>query len=197
MGILKLGPYIILEDDVVKLRAIKFDDFYDLEKIAFEPSIWQYTIMHVETKQDLKDLILKALNDTLDGKRYVFVVYHKQLKKIIGSTAFGSYSSKDARVEIGWTWYGKEFQKTGINRRGKLLMMQYAFEALKMQRVELKADVLNTFSRDAMKKLGFVEEGILRSHIQMYDGRRRDTIYYSVLAHEWPTIKQNIIEKIH
>jgi RimJ/RimL family protein N-acetyltransferase len=114
------------------------------------------------------------------------VVIDKQSGKLLGSTGFGNYFPRDQRIEIGWTWLGKAFQGKGINAQMKSLMLQYAFDALGMLRVEFKTDVLNLAARHALLRLGATEEGVLRSHTLMTQGRRRDTIYYSFLRGEWP-----------
>jgi RimJ/RimL family protein N-acetyltransferase len=113
-------------------------------------------------------------------------VIDKRSGKLLGSTGFGNYFPRDQRIEIGWTWLGKAFQGIGINAQMKSLMLQYAFEELEMLRVEFKTDVLNLPARQALLRLGAAEEGVLRSHTLMTQGRRRDTIYYSFLKGEWP-----------
>jgi RimJ/RimL family protein N-acetyltransferase len=95
-------------------------------------------------------------------------------------------------LEIGATWLAKNYQGTGVNKTCKFLLIRFAFEELNYERVELKTDVLNQQSRKAILKIGAVEEGILRSHILIHDGRRRDTIYYSILKNEWEDVKKNI-----
>ena len=108
---------------------------------------------------------------------------------MIGSTSFGNFSFKDRRVEIGWTWIAKEYQGSGVNNEIKYLMLKYAFETLNFERVEVKTDVLNVKARRALSRIGFKEEGVLRSHTVMTHGRRRDTLYYSILKSEWNEVK--------
>jgi RimJ/RimL family protein N-acetyltransferase len=110
---------------------------------------------------------------------------------VIGSTSFGNIDLLHGRLEIGWTWLGRQFQGVGINREVKFLLLRFAFEALEIKRVEFKTDVLNQQSRRALKNIGATEEGVLRSHMIMPHNRRRDTIYYSILADEWPEVKAN------
>jgi N-acetyltransferase len=105
-------------------------------------------------------------------------------------------SDKDQRLEIGWTWFGKAFQRTGLNRNVKFLMLQYAFEQLQFERVELKTDERNHPSRKAIEGIGGKFEGILRSHMQLPDGFRRNTVYYSILKAEWPALKNGIFKNI-
>ena len=107
----------------------------------------------------------------------------------MGSTSFGNISLRDKRAEIGWTWIGQNYQGKGINSEIKYLMIKYLFETLDFERVELKTDVLNIKARKALLRIGLKEEGVLRSHTLMTHGRRRDTVYYSLLKSEWEEIK--------
>ncbi|MEO9238417.1 MAG: GNAT family protein, partial [Jatrophihabitantaceae bacterium] len=98
----------------------------------------------------------------------------------------------DQRLEIGWSWLGRDFQGAGINRWAKFLLLQHAFEQLAAERVEFKTDQLNLQARKALRNIGAVEEGVLRSFNPMPDGRRRDAVYYSVLRAEWPEVKRQL-----
>ncbi|HET9429677.1 MAG TPA: GNAT family protein, partial [Chitinophagaceae bacterium] len=118
----------------------------------------------------------------------------KQNNKIAGSSSLGNISLYDLRAEIGWSWLGKDFRSTGINRHAKFAMMRYAFDELGLERVEFKTDVLNERARQGLRNVGGVEEGILRSHMKMWNDRRRTSIYYSVLKVEWPVLKQTIFK---
>jgi RimJ/RimL family protein N-acetyltransferase len=106
---------------------------------------------------------------------------------VVGSTAFGNFSPKDNRIEIGWSWIETLSQGTGINKNAKFHLLNFAFDYLNMERVEFKTDVLNVRARAGLIKIGAMEEGVLRSHTLMPDNRRRDTVYYSVLKEEWYT----------
>ena len=102
----------------------------------------------------------------------------------------------DRRLEIGWSWLGTKFRSTGINRHAKYCMMKYAFDTLDFERVEFKTDVQNARARKGLQNVGGIEEGILRSHMQMWNNRRRTSIYYSVLKDEWPGLKQTIFKEM-
>jgi RimJ/RimL family protein N-acetyltransferase len=172
---------LVLENDQILLRVITEQDFSLLQDLANDPSLWIYFTQDLSVESDF----LKWVEPALKGKRFQFVVIEKSSNSIVGSTAFGNYSQADQRIEIGWTWLGKAFHGSGINRQMKLLMIRYCAEVLKLKRVEVKTDVLNLPARNALLKMGFVEEGILRSHTQMTHNRRRDTIYYSLLKAEF------------
>jgi len=182
---------IVLENNLVLLRPLTSEDEAGLSKISFDPDIWSFFVTRASDPDELKEFINIALEDRKRNFRYPFTIIDKPSGEIAGSTSYGNISVKDKRLEVGWTWLGKEFQGTGINKECKFLLLQYAFEHLKFERVEFKTDVLNKASRRALEKIGAKEEGILRSHTLLHDGRRRDTIYYSILKDEWGKIKMS------
>ena len=115
---------------------------------------------------------------------------------MIGSTRFANAALAHRRVEIGWTWLARPWQRSGANAEAKYLMLRHAFETWGMVRVELKTSTLNQQSRGAMKKLGAVEEGVLRRHMINEDGSPRDSVFYSILADEWPGVKAGLEERL-
>jgi RimJ/RimL family protein N-acetyltransferase len=128
------------------------------------------------------------------GTSLPFVTIDRETEAIAGSTRFANYDSVNRRVEIGWTWLAPQWQRTALNTAAKYLMLTHAFERLGCVRVELKTDVLNTRSRNAMLRIGAREEGVLRKHILLWSGRWRDSIYFSVLDDEWPAVKSRLEE---
>lgn len=138
------------------------------------------------------DYIESGLATLRDGTGLPFVTVEKKSDRIVGSTRFGNYDPANRRIEIGWTWIAKPWQRTAVNTEAKYLMLSHAFEQLKCVRVELKTDVLNEPSRRAMLRIGAREEGVLRKHTLMWTGRYRDSIYYSVLDDEWPEVKSRL-----
>ncbi|WP_347158489.1 GNAT family N-acetyltransferase [Pontibacter chitinilyticus] len=185
---------IVLEDARVLLRPFNPADLEQLRAIAFDEDTWRYTVTCLTSEADLQQWAKEALAARRNASRYTFVIEDKATGQLAGSTSYGNISATDKRLEIGWTWLGKAYRGSGLNHHCKFLLLQYAFEVLHCARVELKTDVLNTRSRKAMLKLGATEEGILRSHTLMHDGRRRDTIYYSILETEWSAIQQTIFK---
>jgi RimJ/RimL family protein N-acetyltransferase len=135
-----------------------------------------------------------AFSDKQAGTRRPFTVIEKTSRRIAGSTSMGNINYHDLRLEIGWSWLGNDFRSTGINRHAKYAMMKYAFEELHFERVEFKTDVLNERARQGLRNVGGIEEGILRSHMTMWNNRRRTSIYYSVLKNEWSGLKQSIFK---
>src|SRR5205085_10708707 len=110
----------------------------------------------------------------------------------IGSTRYGNIERSHKRLEIGWTWYGRAFQRTGVNTESKLLLLTHAFETLGANRVELKTDALNERSRAAILRIGAREEGIFRHHMITANGRIRHTVYFSIIDAEWPAAKARL-----
>jgi len=121
--------------------------------------------------------------------RLAFCIIDKSNNQVIGSTSFGNISTRDKRIEIGWTWLCKDAQGKGLNNKIKCLMLKHCFEFNDFDRVEFKTDVLHKAARKALTKIGMIEEGILRNHTQMTNGRKRDTIFYSILKSEWNEVK--------
>ena len=116
--------------------------------------------------------------------------------RLAGSTRLANLDRANKRVEIGWTWYGAEFQRTGVNTECKVLLLTHAFERMDMNRVEWKTDALNTRSRRAILRLGAKEEGTFRHHMVAWNGRLRDTVYFSMLREEWPEAKARLEDRL-
>lgn len=180
---------LVLETDKVLLRAISARDIQGYNGIVFAEPIWKYFVSNIATEADLLNFVEQGIADTHSGIRFVFSIMDKVSGLIAGSTSFGNISPRDGRLEIGWSWVGQDYAGTHVNRHTKYCLMKYAFEKLEASRVEFKTDVLNLRARKALTKIGAVEEGVLRSHTLMPAGRRRDTIFYSVLADEWPGVR--------
>jgi RimJ/RimL family protein N-acetyltransferase len=182
---------ITLENKDLLLRPIISSDFENFKVLTLDKSQWYYFTSDLSNEDELKLWVANAINDIKNETRLPFTVIYKPENKIVGSSSLGNYSERDKRIEIGWTWVSKEFHGKTINDQMKFLLMQYCFEKLNLIRVEFKIDVLNIYARNALKRVGATEEGILRSHTLMINNRRRDTIYYSVLNSEWENIKKN------
>ncbi|ABD12627.1 GNAT family N-acetyltransferase [Frankia sp. CcI156] len=188
------GP-AVLDNDHVRLAPVTEADREALRAIAFDPDIWRYFVFRVESDADFEAFFDASLADHRAGRRCVFVITDKRTGRVAGSMSYSNLSEPDARLEIGWSWLGRDFRGTGINRWAKVLLLEHAFERLGALRVEFKTDVLNTQARGGLRNIGAVEEGVLRSYNPMPDGRRRDAIYYSVLVEEWPIVKKTLAER--
>lgn len=176
-----------LENEVVLLRPLEEQDFLSLLSYTSDPEMWKFYTHDLSTLEGLKVWAEPAFQH----QRLQFIIIYKETDLPIGSTGFGNISERDSRLELGWTWLAKDFQGKKINNQVKKLMLSYCFDALDLDRVEFKTDVLNIQARKSLKNIGATEEGILRSHTLMTNERRRDTIYYSILKSEWENIKRN------
>ena len=188
------GPLrpIVLEGDFVRLEPMTLEHHAGLSAIGLDPEIWRFTLVVVQTPEEMRGYMDAALELQRGGTTLPFVTIERSSGQIVGSTRFGNYDPANRRIEIGWTWIAPRWQRTAINTEAKYLMLSHAFEKLHCVRVELKTDVLNTPSRKAMLRIGAKEEGVLRKHSLVWDGRYRDSIYYSILDDEWPTVKQEL-----
>ena len=189
---------IILENERALIRPLLITDFESLLPVATaDKTLLQFSPTPNYTPELLDGYIQKALEERKIKFRYPLLIFDKEKKLVAGSSSFANVSNIDQRLEIGWTWIGRELQQTGLNRNCKFLMLQFAFEKLNFVRVEFRIDERNTASRNAIEKIGGKLEGILRSHILMPDGFRRSTCYYSLLKEEWPEIKEQLISSRH
>ena len=168
------------------IRPLRADDLPHLLPIALQDKdLMRYSPTSIYSKELLKQYISDAIRDRQIKFRYAFIIYDKLKGQYVGSTSFANLSNKDGRVEIGYTWLGKDFRGSGLNTQVKQLLLGYAFDTLQFERVEFKADERNVISRKAIEKLGAVYEGCLRNHMLMSDGFRRNSVYYSILKNEW------------
>ena len=176
----------ILENERVLLRAIRQDDFENLLPFSLnEPEIWFYGLVTAAGNDNLKKYIDTAVQNLNDKKEYPFIVFDKKANRYAGSTRFYDVQQPFLTTQLGYTWYGKDFQRTGLNRHCKLLLLTYVFEEWGMERLEFRADANNAKSIAAMKAIGCIEEGILRNHMPTASGGRRDSIVLSILKTEW------------
>jgi N-acetyltransferase len=176
----------VLENDVVRLAPLTFSDYDHLLHFSInEPNLWDFSLNQANTPEKLKLYIEKAINDRSNRSSYAFSVFDKRVNKFAGSTRYYDIQMANASLQIGFTWYGKDFQGTGINKNCKFLLLDFAFDVFNMERVEFRADANNHRSINAMKRIGCVVEGILRSHTTKPNGDRRDSIILSILKDEW------------
>lgn len=161
----------------------------DLEKVAFDEEIWRWTSERAMSPGELREYVERALAAARTGSVLPFATLARAAGRAVGSTRFANFDAPNRRVEIGWTWIGRQWQRTGVNTEAKYLMLRHAFEMLGCVRVELRTDVGNERSRAAIRRIGATEEGILRKHAITSTGRVRDDVYYSILDDEWPAVK--------
>lgn len=184
----------ILENSNVRLTPLKIEDYDHLVHYASnEPELWTYSLVQASSPEKMKKYMEIALDGRKNKNAYAFVVFDKRTNQYAGSTRFYYIQMEFATLQLGFTWYGKEFQGTGLNKNCKYLLLEFAFEVLNMERVEFRADNENKRSINAMKSIGCTVEGILRSNTPKPNGERRDSIVLSILKDEWQqSIKQNL-----
>ena len=186
-----LAP-VTLTGRVVRLEPLSLAHLDALETIALDPELWRLTTSRLATRDDLRLYIESALADKARGVALPFATVSLEAGRAVGSTRFGNIDPANARVEIGWTWIARPWQRTALNTEAKLLMLSHAFEKWGCRRVEFKTSSLNVRSREAIARLGAVEEGMLRSHMINPDGSRRDSVYFSIIDTEWPGVKARL-----
>ncbi len=166
-------------------------------KAIYDGELWKLYVTRIPHPRDIDKFYEHADKAFSDGHSLVFTTIDQITGNIVGSTRFFRTDFSNRRVEIGSTFIAKSFQRTAINTEAKLLMLTYAFDTLEFNRVEFLTDFLNHRSRTAILRLGAKEEGILRNHIVMPDGRIRDSVLFSIISNEWPGIKQHLQNKLN
>ena len=188
---------VVLEGRLIRLEPLAESHLRDLLEVAIDPTLWRLTIAQVHDEASLRAWLETALRNSAAGSEMPFATMDLASGKAIGSTRFLSIVPDHRRLEIGWTWVGAAFQRTGANREAKLLQLTHAFETLGANRVEFKTDARNERSRAALLGIGAAFEGIFRSHMIMPWGPLRDSAYFSVTSVEWPEVKARLVAKLN
>jgi RimJ/RimL family protein N-acetyltransferase len=183
---------VTLEGRFVRLEPLAPTHAGPLSAVGLDPDLWKWTTISLRTPEEVQAYVQSAIDDRAAGRALPFATIERATGAAIGCTRFMNISLSDKRVEIGSTWVAGPWQRTPVNTEAKLLMLRHAFDTLGCIRVELKTDCLNERSRNAIKRIGGVEEGILRQHMITASGRLRDTVYYSILDREWPAVRARL-----
>ena len=180
-------PAVTLEDERVLLRPLEESDYENLLPFALnEPTLWKYSLVQAAGEDGLRNYMQIALGEKQKGLEYPFIVFDKKENAYAGSTRFYDINLPYKTIQLGYTWYGKKFQGTGLNKHCKFLLLEFVFEKLALERFELRADARNERSIAAMKSIGCKVDGILRSNMPTAEGDvRRDSIVLSILRDEW------------
>ncbi len=185
---------LTLEGASVRLEPIRpehADIFWNIAKNDLE-EIFRWIPYPMQTLDDFRNLVEKIFAEQQRGESVAFATVERASGQTVGSTRFMNIDRANRRVEIGSTWIVPAWQRTAVNSEAKYLMLRHAFEVWKCFRVELKTDALNQKSRNAILRIGAKEEGTLRRHLLTCTGRVRDTVYFSILDHEWPDVKARL-----
>lgn len=184
---------VTLQGISIRLEPLSLDRHFEgLAEIGLDPELWRWTLNVVETREDLLQYLEEALHMQAEGNALPFATVDRATGRVVGCTRFGNIEPKHRRVEIGWTWVGRAFQRTHVNTEAKYLMLSHAFDTWRCARVELKTSALNRKSREAILRIGAKEEGILRKHAISDRGVARDTVYHSITDDEWPEVKARL-----
>ena len=194
-----LNQNTILENEVVQLRPLEYADKEHLIYFSEnEPDIWFYSLVRANGKENLENYLRIALENRENKTEFPFIVFDKRTNRYAGSTRFYDINFPFKTLQLGYTWYGKDFQGSGLNKHCKYLLLEFAFETLEMERVEFRADANNAKSIAAMKSIGCTVDGILRNNMPTYEKNiRRDSIVLSILKDEWFShVRENLKNKL-
>jgi len=184
---------LTLTGHVVRLEPLALAHVPALTLAGRDPSIWQYMpYPNMATEDDMRAWITDLLSRQARGTDLPFAVVHLASGQPIGATRYMDIHPHDRNLEIGGTWYAADHQRTAANTEAKYLLLRHAFDTLGLTRVELKTDAINARSRAAILRIGATEEGTLRRHTRTWDGRLRDSVYFSIIAEEWPVVRRRL-----
>lgn len=187
---------VVLEGTHVRLEPLERGHLPALCAIGLDPAIWRWTLAVVRAPDDMGAYLDEALAMRDSGTALPFAIVERESERLVGSTRFANADHAHRRVEVGWSWLAPNWQRTACNTEAKLLLLSHAFERLDCHRVEFKTDALNAPSRAALRRIGAREEGTLRGHMQVQGGRVRDSVYFSILAPEWPEIRDGLLRRL-
>jgi RimJ/RimL family protein N-acetyltransferase len=181
----------------VRLEPLSEAHVPDLTRVGGDEEIWRYMLYGtIRTEEQMLAWVRDLLDRQAHGTDLPFAVIHLAHGKAIGATRYLDIRPADRGLEIGGTWYGSEYQRTAVNTECKYLLLSHAFEQLGCLRVQFKTDLRNVRSQRAIERIGAVREGVLRAHMITPEGHVRDSVYYSIIAPEWPRVKVLLEEKL-
>lgn len=184
---------ITLEGQLVRLEPLSLVHADGLAEAGSDPAIWRYMLYgNLSLPGAMKAWVRDILQRQGEGTDLPFAVIHKPSGRVAGATRYLEIRPAHRGLEIGGTWYGTEFQRTGVNTECKYLLLRHAFETLGCIRVQFKADANNERSLRGIERIGAQREGVLRNHMLLADGRRRNSAYYSILDSEWPAVRAHL-----
>ncbi|MFK8060947.1 MAG: GNAT family N-acetyltransferase [Polaribacter sp.] len=184
-----LKSNIELENDHVLLIPFNTDRKEELKEIIFEKNIWKYMGMHMNTEEAFNNYIANTIRDKENGICYPFLIIDKKKNKVAGSTRYGYINKASQKCEIGWTWYGIDYQGIGLNKACKYELLKFGFETIGFKRIQFSADQENIRSQKAIEKLGATKEGLFRNNYRDANGQSRNDVYYSIIQEEWELLK--------
>lgn len=187
---------VTLAGEHVQLEPMLEAHHAGLAEVGLDEDLWKWIPVPVRTPEEMKAYVDAALAEQARGASLPFTIVERATGNVIGSTRYANIERIHRRVEIGWTWVARPWQRTAVNTECKYMLLKHAFETLGCIRVELKTDSLNERSRAAILRIGAKEEGVFRNHMITASGRIRHSVYFSVTDSEWPVVKRRLEEKL-
>ena len=187
---------VVLEGSHVRLEPLTEGHLDALCEVGIDGDLWRWIPTQVRNRDEMLGYIRTALQWQTDGTALPFATIERSSGRAIGSTRYMNIDKANRHVEIGATWIARPWQRSVVNTEAKYLMLQYAFEKLGCIRVELKTDELNQRSRNAILRIGAKQEGIFRQHVICWDGRLRNSVWFSIIDSEWPQVKAMLEQKL-
>lgn len=186
----------VLSGSVVRIEPQAIDDAGGLFDALDDAEVWRWLgTPRPADAQDMRRIVEGSLAERAAGTRFPWTVRLLD-GTIVGTSSYGDIVPEHGRIEIGWTSYGRPWWRTAVNTETKVLLLGHAFDDLGLTRVAFKTDARNERSRRAIERLGAVPEGVLRAHLRRPDGSMRDSVYYSVLAGEWPSVRRLLTDRL-
>ncbi len=184
---------VVLNGKYVRLEPMTEDHIPGLAEVGVGQTFWDFMLYgRMDSLEDMRNWVMDILSRAEKGTDLPFVAIHLASGKVAGATRYLNIMPKDRGLEIGGTWYGTDYQRTPVNTECKYLLLTHAFERLGCIRVQLKTDLRNVRSQNAIERIGAKREGILRNHMILPSGQFRDSVFYSILDSEWPEVKKRL-----
>ncbi|HEX4691664.1 MAG TPA: GNAT family protein [Solirubrobacteraceae bacterium] len=188
---------LVLEGAHVRLEPLAPGHVADLAEAGADPEVWRWMPVAAPSGESEMAAIVEALRArAAAGAQFPFAQVDVATGRAVGATSYLDIALEEGRIEIGWTWIGRPWWRTAINSEAKLLLLSHAFDTLGLNRVALKTDIRNERSQAAIERIGGVREGVLRAHMIRPDGSLRDTVYFSILAPEWPRVRARLSARL-
>lgn len=190
-----LNTKIQLENDRVLLLPFTNSRIEEIKEIIFDPEIWKYMGFNIRNEEDYEKYLIDTIKDNINGISYPFLIIDKQNNQVAGSTRYGNLNVVSQKCEIGWTWYGTNFQGTGLNKACKFELLDFGFEKIGFKRIQFSADQENIRSQRAIEKLGASKEGVFRNNYIDANGESRHDVYYSIIQEDWNSLKNEFFKE--
>ncbi|HEY0285532.1 MAG TPA: GNAT family protein [Pseudomonas sp.] len=187
---------VLLKGNTVELHPLQAEHAVQLVQAAEDGELWNMKVTVIPGHDTADAYIAKALEGRQAGTVMPFVIVQRETGQIVGSTRFWKIDRSNRKLEIGHTWLSQSVQRSGLNTEMKYLLLSYAFEVMNCVRVQLTTDELNEKSRAAILRIGAKQEGIVRHERIMPDGRKRNSVRFSIIDTEWPEVKAMLLGKM-